>query len=122
MTAFWSSVFVVVMSGPAARLPDRLEGGNAPRKERPDDVLKQVPLRIEVVGVGSLVAVMRLGAAGDVDLSFRAHIDAGRIDDQRHVLVTLARLEDEDRSLARRDGKRDARHGCDTRPPRFQPR
>ena len=57
-------------------------------------------------GIGGAVALFRLGAAGEVDRAFRPHIDAGGIDQQRHVGIFLARLEDEDVALARLDRQR----------------
>ena len=94
---------VVVMAGPGAAGADRLERRDARGKRRPDDLLEQRPVRLEIVGRRRNFAGLGFRPAGDEHRPLRADIDAGRVDGERHVGKLPARLEHEDAALARLD-------------------
>src|SRR5579883_2038995 len=102
------------MAGPGAAGPDRLEGGNARRQSRPDDIVEMAPDDVEIVAV-RIVLLGRRDAA-NIIFAFRPDIDAGRIDDQRAISEPLLGAENEDRALAPAHRNRDAEHfgepGC----------
>ena len=96
----------VVMAGPGAAGLDRLEGRHARRENRPDRLLEEGMVDVEV-GRRRIAVGGRRGAA-DIEIALRPHIDAGWIDHQRKAGQGLAAGEGEDHALARLDRQHDA--------------
>src|SRR5690606_23224012 len=59
------------------------------------------------------VGPVRFGTACYVDAALGAHIDAGGIDQKRHVVEILPRLENENRTFSWLHRQIKSRHGCD---------
>ena len=96
----------VVVPGPGAAGPDRFEGGNAGGEHRPDRLLEESVVDLEI-GCRRIV-LRRRRAAGDVEIALRTDIHAGRIDEERETGQRLAAGEGEDHPFPRRYGKLDA--------------
>ena len=96
----------VVVAGPGAARPDRLEGRHAGGEHRPDRLLEPAVVDLEVVAAGS--AVLGRRGAAEIDRAFGPDIDAARIDQQREARQRLAAVEGEDEALPRLDRQVDA--------------
>ena len=101
---------VIIMPGPGALAFDRLKGGNAVGERGPDHLLELVPVRVKIIVPRPPVLILRRRGAGNIARAFGADIDAGRVNDERHVRDMPLSLEIEHGALARLDGKRNAGH------------
>ena len=97
---------VVVVPGPGALQLERLHGGHAMRQHRPDHIVEQRVVHLEIGR--ARVGLLRRRDAADIDLALRADPHAGRIDHQRHAGQRRAARDHEHAALARLDRQRDA--------------
>ena len=97
---------VVVVPGPGALQLERFHSGHAMRQRRPDHLVEQ---RIVDLEIGrARVGVLRRRDAADVDLALGPYPHAARIDHQRHAGQRRAARDHEHAALARLDRQRDA--------------
>ena len=92
---------IIIMAGPCMAQLDCFEDGNTFCKCGPDNFFKQIIIRIEIIRLGRAVLIFNWRHTRDKACALRAHPNASRIDDQRHVLDNVLAGEREHSALAR---------------------
>lgn len=88
----------VVMPGPGPARPQALEGGDAMGQDRPDDLLEERPIHLEIVALVDRIVVIGRKAA-DIALALGSPPHAAPVDDQRVMRQLLAAGKAENRAL-----------------------
>src|SRR4051812_16411499 len=102
---------VVVMASPCADQLDRLEGWHAMCQCRPDRLVEQRVIDLEIKAIG--IGLLGRRDAADVSGTLRPEVYAGRVDQQWRALDRHLAIEGENETLARTDWQVDAGHGRD---------